>query len=64
MAVRSAAALKMNSVICDGTLLAKVSCHMLLRAVPVGKGALMAAAIGALASVCVPSLPTGTVNRR
>lgn len=64
MPVRSVAALQMNSVICDDTLLAKVSCHTLLLAVPVGKGALMAAAIGALASVCVLSLPAGTVNRR
>lgn len=52
----------MNSVICDGTLLAKVSCHTLSLAVPTCKGAPSAVAVGALASVCMLSLPTGTVT--
>ena len=63
MPVHSAAeALKMNSMICDGTPLAKVLFHTLLLAVPTSNVAPVAAAVGVLASVCVLSLPTGTVT--
>jgi len=47
----TAEALKMNSVVSDGTPLVKVSCHTLLLAVLTGRGAPVAVAIGPLASV-------------
>lgn len=54
--------LKIKSVICDSTPLTKVLCHTVLVAVLVDRGALMAVAVGVLASVSVLSLHTGTAT--
>lgn len=52
----------MSGGIRGGTSLVTGSCHTLLPVVLPSKGAAVAAAVGALAGVCVPRLPPGAVT--